>query len=148
MLHVQNELSHASPEKNIFSLTSFISLISRLKHYITCKLYICILWIPSKHNFLLNWFWDMLLLHHELLYMQIYVETVKLKSKDLMFDYMKCIFDLLICWLIKGSSIDWNDKIIDDNTTWILLFQLRGFSHWYMEHSWSLLKNFIGFSSH
>ena len=59
----------------------------------------------------------MLLLHHELLYMQIYVETVKLKSKDLMFDYMKCIFDLLIGWLIKGSSIDWNDKIIDNNTT-------------------------------
>ena len=38
----------------------------------------------------------MLLLYDDLLYMQIYVETVKLKSKVLIFDYMKCIPDLLI----------------------------------------------------
>ena len=35
-------------------------------------------------------------LYDELLYMQIYVETVKLKSKVLIFDYVKCISDLLI----------------------------------------------------
>ena len=38
----------------------------------------------------------MLSLYDELLYMQIYVETVKLKSKVLIFDYVKCISDLLI----------------------------------------------------
>ena len=38
----------------------------------------------------------MLLLYDDLLYMQIYVETVKLKSKVLIFDYMKCISDLLV----------------------------------------------------
>ena len=35
-------------------------------------------------------------LYDELLYMQIYVQTVKLKSKVLIFDYVKCISDLLI----------------------------------------------------
>ena len=109
---------------------------------------ICILWIPSKHNYLLKWFWDMLLLYDELLYMQIHVETVKLKSKVLIFDYMKCIPDLLIGWLWKGTSINWNDQITDNNTTWIFLFQLRGLGHWYMEHSLSLLKNFISSRSH
>ena len=38
----------------------------------------------------------MLSLYDELLYMQIYVETVKLKSKVLISDYMKCISGLLI----------------------------------------------------
>ena len=38
----------------------------------------------------------MLLLYDDLLYMQIYVETVKLKSKVLIFDHMKCISDLLV----------------------------------------------------
>ena len=88
----------------------------------------------------------MLSLYDELLYMQIYVETVKLKSKVLVFDYVKCISYLLIDWLIKSSSINWNDKIIDRNTKWILLFQLRVLSSWYMEHSWSLLKNLDQFS--
>ena len=111
-------------------------------------MYICILWLPSKHNYLLKWFWDMLSLYDEFLYMQIYVDTVKLKSKVLIFDYMKCISYLLIDWFIKGSSINWNDKIIDSNTIWTLLFQLRVLSYWYMEHSWSLLKICISFLSH
>ena len=38
----------------------------------------------------------MLSLYDELLYMEIYVETVKLKSKVLVFDYVKCISYLLI----------------------------------------------------
>ena len=38
----------------------------------------------------------MLFLYDELLYMQIYAETVKLKSKVLIFDYVKCISSLLI----------------------------------------------------
>ena len=38
----------------------------------------------------------MLSLYDKLLYIQIYVETVKLKSKVLIFDYKKCISDLLI----------------------------------------------------
>ena len=38
----------------------------------------------------------MFLLYDELLYMQIYVETLKFKSKVLIFEYMKCISDLLI----------------------------------------------------
>ena len=38
----------------------------------------------------------MLSLYDKLLYIQIYVETVKLKSKVLIFDYIKCISDLLI----------------------------------------------------
>ena len=38
----------------------------------------------------------MVSLYDELLYMQIYVETVKLKSKVLVFDYVKCISYLLI----------------------------------------------------
>ena len=38
----------------------------------------------------------MLLLSDDLLCMQIYIETVKLKSKVLIFDYMKCISDLLV----------------------------------------------------
>ena len=35
-------------------------------------------------------------LYDELLYMQIYVETVKLKSKVLIFDYVNCIPYILI----------------------------------------------------
>ena len=38
----------------------------------------------------------MLFLYDELLYMQIYAETVKLKSKVLIFDYVKWISSLLI----------------------------------------------------
>ena len=38
----------------------------------------------------------MLFLYDKLLYMQLYVETVKLKSKVLVFDYVKCISDLLV----------------------------------------------------
>ena len=38
----------------------------------------------------------MLFLYDKLLYMQLYVETVKLKSKVLIFDYVKCISDLLV----------------------------------------------------
>ena len=58
----------------------------------------------------------MLSLYDELLYMQIYVETVKLKSKVLIFDYVKCISYLLIDSLFKSSSINWNDNIIHSNT--------------------------------
>ena len=38
----------------------------------------------------------MLFLYDKLLYMQLYVETVKLKSKVLVFDYVKYISDLLV----------------------------------------------------
>ena len=38
----------------------------------------------------------MLFLYDKLLYMQLYVETVKLKTKVLIFDYVKCISDLLV----------------------------------------------------
>ena len=38
----------------------------------------------------------MLFLYDKLLYMQLYVQTVKLKSKVLIFDYVKCISDLLV----------------------------------------------------
>ena len=110
--------------KTYFLLLNLYPLLAMSKYYLICKLYICILWIPSKDNDLLKWFWDMLSLYDELLYMQIYVETVKLKSKVLVFDYVKCISYLLINWLIKSSNINWNDKIIDRNTKWIL-FQLR-----------------------
>ena len=134
--------------KTYFLLFNLYPVLAVSKYYLICKLYICILWIPSKDNDLLKWFWDMLSLYDELLYMQIYVETVKLKSKVLVFDYVKCISYLLIDWLIKSSSINWNDKIIDRNTKWILLFQLRILSYWYMEHSWSLLKIGISFHSH
>ena len=134
--------------KTYFLLFNLYPLLAMSKYYLICKLYICILWIPSKDNDLIKWFWDMLSLYDELLYMQIYVETVKLKSKVLIFDYMKCISGLLIDWLIKSSSINWNDKIIDRNTKWILLCQLRVLSYWYMEHSWSLLKIWISFHSH
>ena len=129
-------------------LFNLYPLLAKSKYYMICKLHIYILSIPSKDNHLLKWFWDMLSLYDELLYMQIYVETVKLKSKVLIFDYMKCISGLLIDWLIKSSSINWNDKIIDNNTTWILLFQLRDLSYWYMDHSWSFLKSCISFLSH
>ena len=116
-------------QKKYFLFFHFYALLAMSKYYIICKLYICILWIPFKDNDLLKWFWDMLSLNDELLYMQIYVETVKLKSKVLIFDYMKCISGLLIDWLIKSSSINWNDKIIDNNTTWRWWFQLRILSH-------------------
>ena len=106
------------------------------------------LWLPSKHNYLLKWLWEMLSLYDKLLYLQICVETVKLTSKVLIFDYMKCISDLLIDSLIKSRSINWNDKMMDGNTTWILLFQLRVLSPWYVKDSWSLLKIFISFRSH
>ena len=109
---------------------------------------LCIWWIPSKDNDLLKWFWDMLSLHDKLLYMQIYVETVKLKSIVLIFDYVKCISYLLIDWLIKSSSINSKDKIIDSSTKGILLFQLRVLSCGYMEHSWFFLKICISFLSH
>ena len=59
----------------------------------------------------------MLSLYDKLLYLQICVETVKLTSKVLIFDYMKCISDLLIDSLIKSRSINWNDKMMDGNTT-------------------------------
>ena len=126
--------------KTYFLLFNLYDLLEMSKYYLICKLYICILWIPSKDNDLLKWFWDILSLYDELLYMQIYVETVKLKSKVLIFDYMKCISYLLMDWLIESSRIHWNDKIIDNNTTWIWWFQLRILSHWYVEHSWYLLK--------
>ena len=131
-----------------FLLFNLYPLLAMSKYYIICKLYLCILWIPSKDNHLLKWFWDMPSLHDKLLYMQIYVETVKLKSKVLIFDYMKCISYLLIDWLIKSSSINWNDKIIDSNTTWILLFQLSDLSYSYMKHPWSLLKICVSFLCH
>ena len=134
--------------KTYFLLFNLYPLLAMSKYYIICKLYICILWIPSKDNDLLKWFWDMLSLYDELLYMQIYVETVKLKSKVLIFDYVKFVSSLLSDWLIKSSSINCNGKIIDSNTTWILLFQLRDLSYSYMEHSWSLLKICISFLSH
>ena len=140
-----------SPEWVIRDFTlvfHFYGLLAMSKYYIICKLYICILWIPSKDNYLLKWFWDMLSFYHELLYMQIYVETVKLESKVLIFDYVKCISYLLMDWLIESSRINWNDKIIDSNTTWILLFQLTVLGYWYMEHSWSSLKICISFLSY
>ena len=59
----------------------------------------------------------MLSLYDKLLYLEICVETVKLTSKVLIFDYMKCISDLLIDSLIKSRSINWNDKMMDGNTT-------------------------------
>ena len=95
-----------------------------------------------------KWFWDMLSFHDKLLYMQIYVETLKLKSKVLIVDDVKCICYLLIDWLINSSSINWNDQIIDGNTTWILLFQLTDLSYWYMKHTWSFLKIYISFLCH
>ena len=134
--------------KSYFLSFNWYPLLAMSKYYMICKLYICILWIPSKDNYLLKWFWDMLSFYHELLYMQIYVETVKLKSKVLIFDYVKCISYLLIDWLIKSGSINWNDKINDSNTTWILLFQVRDLSYSYMEHSWCLLKISISFLCH
>ena len=134
--------------KTYFLLFNSCPLLATSKYYLICKLYICILSIPSKHNDLLKWFWDILSLYDELLYMQIYVETVKLKSKVLIFDYVKCISYLLMDWLIESSRINWNDKIIDSNTTWILLFQLTVLGYWYMEHSWSSLKICISFLSY
>ena len=131
--------------KSYFLLFYWYPWLAMSKYYIICKLYICILWIPSKDNYLLKWFWDILSLYDKLLYMQTYVKIVKLESKVLIFDYVKCISYLLIDWLIKSSSINWNDKIIDSNTTWILLFQLTNLSYSYMEHSWSLLKTSISF---
>ena len=110
-------------------------------------MYICILWIPSKHNYLLKWFSNILLLYEESLYLQIYVETVKLKGKVLIFDYIKRRCDLLIDSLIKCTSINWNDQIIVNNPTWTLL-QWRGLNHRYMEHSWSFLKNLMSFRCH
>ena len=130
-----------------FLLSNLYPSLAISKYYLTCKLYIGILWIPSKDNDLLKWLGQMLPLYKEVSYMQIYVETVKLKSKVLIFDYVKWISYLLIDWLIKSSSINWNDKIIDSNTTWILLFQLRVLSYWYMEHSWSFWKICISFLS-
>ena len=134
--------------KTYFLLFNLYPLLAMSKYYLICKLYICILWIPSKDNDLLKWFWDMLSLYDELLYMQIYVETVKLKSKVLIFDYVKCISDLLIDWLMKSGSINWKNKISANNVTLILLFQFRVLSPWYLEHSWSLLKILISFHSH
>ena len=110
-----------SPEWVIRDFTlvfHFYGLLAMSKYYIICKLYICILWIPSKHNYFLKCFWDMLSLYDELLYMEIYVEIVKWKSKVSRFHCMKCISDLLMHWLIKNSSINWNDKIIHSTTTY------------------------------
>ena len=134
-------------KKIYFLFFHFYALLAMSKYYIICKLHICILWIPSKHNYLLKWFWDILSLYDELLYMEIYVEIVKWKSKVLRCHCMKCISNFLKDWLIESSSINWNDKIIDGITTWILLFQLRLLSDWYMEHSWSPLKICISFLS-
>ena len=134
--------------KTYFLLFSLCPLLAMSKYYIICKLYICILWIRCKDNYLLKGFWDMLSLYDKLLYIQIYVETVKLKSKVLIFDYIKCISDLLIDWLIKSRSINRNDKIIDSNKTWILLFELTVLSYWYIEHSWPLLPMCTSFLSH
>ena len=120
--------------------------MSNIRLYI--KFYICILWIPSKDNDLLKWFWDILSWYDKFLYMQIYVETVKLKSKVLIFDYVKCISDLLIDWLMKSRSINWKNKRSGNNATSIWLLQLRVLSRWYLEHSWSLLKIMISFHSH
>ena len=121
--------------KTKFLLFNLYPLLAMSKYYLICKLCISIQWIPSKHIDILKWFWDMLSLYHELLYMQTYVETVKLESKVLIFDYVKCISYLLIDWLIKSSSINWNNQIIRNNTTWIWWFQLRDLSY----HTWSIV---------
>ena len=121
--------------KTYFLLFNLNPLLAMSTYYLICKLYICIIWIPSKDNDLLKWFWDMLSLYAKLLYMQVYVETVKLKSKVLILDYMKGISGLLIPWLIKSSSIIWNDKITDNNTTGRWWFQLRILSH----YRWSIV---------
>ena len=130
-----------------FLLFNWYPSLAMLKYYLICKLYIGILSIPSKDNDLLKWFWEMLSLYDELLYMQIHIEAVKLKSKYLIFDYVKCMSYLLIDWLMKSGSIKWENKRSSKNTTSIL-FQLRVLSRWYLEHSWSLLKIFISFRSH
>ena len=134
--------------KTYFLWFNLYPLLAMSKYCIICKSYICILWLPSKDNDLLKWFWDMLLLYDELLYMQIYVETVNLKSKVLIFDYGKCISYLLIDWLMKSGSINWKNKISANNATSIWLFQLRVLSPWYVEDSWSLFQIFISFRCH